>query len=147
MKTTSFELSKKIKELGFIRESDHTFIQQLGIKAISKESLSLLTQLETETASPYFKAPKDLYINAYTLDEILEMLPVYVHVICNCDCDCDSHNELHMGISVHNGIRGLYIGYGDKVSFDNKNPAEAAGQLLVWCIENGYVVTEENNEK
>lgn len=84
----------------------------------------------------------------FTLDEILEMLPANIMTQTPCgkpgvvsyvltliksnfycisyDCmggceECPCKSELEL------------------ITFSNKNPAEPAGELLAWCIENGHV--------
>jgi hypothetical protein len=121
MKTTSFELSKKLKEVG---------VKQFG-------------------ASSYHVDTKNhCDIACFTLDEILEMLP---GIVTDGECNYWKLN-LDKGTDHHSGNDGYVFSYGgitksDLKEFIHPNPAEAAGQLLLWCIENGYVEVGENEEK
>jgi hypothetical protein len=124
MKTTSYELSKKLKKLGLHQDSYFYWINEN--KKIYYEGLD------------YEKNP----IAAFTLDEILEMLPHYI-ARYNLHMRC-TNQRYEIGYFDINDIWLNLLIY----KFD-KNPAEAAGQLLVWCIEHGYVKPEligESNE-
>jgi hypothetical protein len=104
---------------------------------------------ETKILIPLFEMPHKKYTDykfiavAYTLDEILDMLP-------------DSISKYHLYIDKNDEEydinyaqwHSIDIGYVDLASIQNNtNPAEAAGQLLAWCIEHGYVKPEKLNQK
>lgn len=142
MQTTSPELSKKLEELG-INQKSH-FWWCFGVSNCSKTAY-IATENEIMasdglTCKPQFKA--------YTLDEILEMLPSTINY---------EHEKICLIVD-KNHVLDLYVfGYDYKYNpyyidrmvcnFRNKNPAEAAGQLLVWCIENGHVKIGDHDVK
>ena len=139
MKTIEFETAKKLKEL--------------GITPILKYQMTWYKIGETRVLSETFN---QLNCNkgyiligaALTLDEILDMLPVrietnYAYYFVNLDkypdkdkiisyCICYVRNNLLDDKSVLK-------------EFTHANLAEAAGQLLIWCIENGHVKIEDIN--
>ena len=128
MQTTSSELSKKLKELGLKKEGFGFYKNDETILRFFNRDYSLSNKI-TE---------------AYTLDEVLAMLP---SILTN-------HEHKFVLLSFNKGSEKYVWFYSgsegytdDLIEFIHKNPAEAAGQLLVWCIEQGYVKVEEiNNE-
>jgi len=99
------------------------------MKTISAEIYSELTKLGLKN------------VKAFTLDEMLELLPFTIGMC---------------GLVVEKTITSEYVcGYFNALTvfaslsfihkIKSKNPAEAAGKLLVWCIENGHVKVEDLN--
>jgi hypothetical protein len=81
----------------------------------------------------------DNKVSAFTLDEILKLLlptikTEYAYYFLNVRKGEDSLYGVYYGV---------YYGLSDDcfalVQFWDKNPAQAAGLLLKWCIENGHV--------
>jgi len=119
MKTISYELAEKLNKLGVKRHSCIGF-------------------------------PKE-DIHVYTLDEILKMLPAnikekticgkpgtvpYVLSLIKSNFYCASYDCL-------GGCENCNISELACITFSNKeNAAEAAGELLAWCIEKGHVKPE-----
>lgn len=73
----------------------------------------------------------------WSLDEVLERLP---HAIKRADtyyslCFSKCATE-------YKGYR-MYYHLIITSQFTDKNPAEAAAKLLIWCIENNYVTKEQ----
>jgi len=131
MKTTSFELSKKITNL------------------IGEKKTSILGYIdEDEELYPHkFDCKNGEGYRPYTLDELLEMLP------------CEFSNTNYV-LSISGKLPESYYEIGYYLEEDgslsllkkdclhivlHKNPAEAAGQLLCWCVENGYVEVDKIN--
>jgi hypothetical protein len=80
----------------------------------------------------------DNKISAFTFDEILKKLPPAVFdkreaEMCGLFFDVDVED----GHCVYYGAPLLEIAASP--FFKHKNPAQAAGWLLKWCIENGHV--------
>lgn len=164
MKITSFELSKKLKELGIKQASS---IKWLILTTYKRPQLFVHYQKITTILNVYYEYMfeksklKEEYA-AFTLDEILEMLPVYLkgHP-CATIPEATADYELKFRKENNYILKGYSITYEtwrcsecNYISTCNKhvkvpryecenNPAEAAGQLLVWCIENGHVKLEE----
>lgn len=127
MQTTSFELSEKLKKKKVPQNGTFEHVNQ---NYMPKESeLNYEFRLKHPDNLFYSTA---IFADAFTLDEILEMLPSAI--------------EAFYDLWFHKSMDHTYwLGYRkslDDALFltDNyQNPAEAAGQLLLWCIENGYV--------
>jgi hypothetical protein len=135
MQTTSFELSKKLDKFKIHHKS--YFWWCFGISNCPKTAY-IATENEIMNADGLTCKPK---YKAYTLDEILEMLP---------DCIMKEPKEYRLFMisyiqkSTSKKIYRFVYNIIDDIlrtanHFDHKNPAEAAGQLLLWCVENGYV--------
>lgn len=83
-------------------------------------------------------------VKAFTLDEMLELLPftigmcgLVIEKTLTSEYVCGYFNALTVFASLH---------FVHKVT--SRNPAEAAGNMLIWCIKNGHVKVEDlNNEK
>jgi hypothetical protein len=150
MKTIEFETAKKLDELGvkknayfvwFIDNYNWENEQTLGIIDIYNEAIFDM-DLNPDTIVPRTEIKG--YYPAYTLDEILEMLPRRIK-------DNYGYCFLIIGKIDDQGIGLSYsripVADGHIIEFRGKNPAEAAAQLLIWCIENNYITKEEiNNE-
>ena len=82
-------------------------------------------------------------VKAFTLDEMLELLPftigmcgLVIEKTLTSEYVCGYFNALTVFASLN---------FVHKIT--SKNPAEAAGQMLIWCIKKGYVKVEDlNNE-
>lgn len=75
------------------------------------------------------------YVPAYTLQDILELLPSYVNwnrlfIIFN-GCECIFQYALYESDPI--------------CSFFNEETIDAAYEMLCWCIENRYLKTEKEN--
>ena len=131
MQTTSYKLSKKLQKLGVKQES--YFYWQLD-----KEQQALITAKEMNISYTDTLIKNEIF-SAFTLDEILEMLPSILYGIYSEEIIKHAHFDLSL-IKGSSGYQFLYINKNFILEeFTNPNPAEAAGQLLAWCIENGYV--------
>jgi hypothetical protein len=140
MQVTSLELSKKLEELGITKHSTFkygVFFEDNIILSANIIEKKLYSNLEAYSL-------KEVY-PAYSLDEILELLP---NIIFDGKESPKTPYELYM--RKWQEIEGCGFGFSYVyfqscfkseifIGFHDKNPAEAAGQLLVWCIENGYV--------
>jgi hypothetical protein len=136
MQVISFELSKKLEELGITRHS--RFKYGVCFEDDTILSANIIDKKLYNNSVVY--SLKEVY-PAYSLDEILELLPFSID---NRKIS-DNYYFLLMGKRPENKVITYVCGY-DDIQTDtclhsvlNQNPAEAAGQLLVWCIENGYV--------
>jgi len=102
------------------------------MKTISAEIYSELTEL-------------GLKADVYTLDEILDMLPIEISPSYHLEFFRVKRGDLGHYKPVYN----LHYYRADflypLVDFESTNPAEAAGQLLIWCIKNGHVKVEDLN--
>ena len=80
-----------------------------------------------------------IYIPTYTLQDVLDALPEYIY---------DSTEQYLLEINMFfKYIR--YSRFNDvltKRNFDRTPIIDAAYELLVWAIENGYVETKKRNE-
>jgi len=149
MQTTSFELSKELdKKISIASDFKKSYFFWVispefdgEAKLLPKTNIKSLMELGCKLT---------LY-PAYTLDEILEMLPDELeddHVACSGNLKKFRRSFLFRK-EIFRGEKGFfkieYIPYQFDVerplpiTFINKNPAEAAGQLLAWCIENGHI--------
>jgi len=90
-----------------------------------------------------------LKANAYTLDEILSMLPKSIkfhHFIRRKSKEfATCYLNLNYGIDEDKCRVGLRDGADILIEFIYENPADAAGRLLAWCIKNGHVKVEDLN--
>jgi hypothetical protein len=149
METIEFETAKKFKELGldakyyfvwFIDNYTENSEPALGIIDIYNEQIFDL-DLNPDTVVQRLDVKE--YYPAYTLDEILAMLPRNIK---------DSYSGCFLVIGKIDN-QGICLSYsripitdGYIIEFTNKNPAEAAAQLLIWCIEEGHVKVEDLND-
>ena len=143
MKTIELETAKKLKELGLKNKSFSFWRLRNG----GEEKGYKITH-DTINAN-YLKNNKDILYMAYTLDEILEMLPAEI-ITCRNEYElilgkdvCD--NEPAVSYTRFEADDDYSCMWKHLAGFGNKNPAEAAGQLLIWCIENGHVKIEDIN--
>lgn len=152
METTSPELSNKLIKLGITRKEQSTneyLWWCFGVKGdFDTAFLELTSNLEgschlyTETKCP-----------AFTLDELLEMLPYKIEQKIEWFLSLDKTISDRYKIAYFAGFdyrdfdarEDAILGDGNAFAV-HENPAEAAGQLLVWCIENGYVVTNKEGK-
>lgn len=141
MKTTSIELARTLSKLG-VRKVSY-------MKHLEGE---ILRELLPEFTAP--PEPNMRIIAAYTLDEILEMLPANIDEKTLCGKEgtvqyvltLTKSNSYYFSYDCLGGCEYCDPFEGERacITFANKdNPAEAAGELLVWCIENGHVKPEE----
>jgi hypothetical protein len=161
MKTTSYETSKKLKELGVHQFTANYWVKSNEIEPILLNKHNRVAefdglQLNINSTADYiaFFVPDydDKFFEieekyaAYTLDEILEILPAKIHDCCYLElCKTNGTPPAYSFGLYYRDLNDNDIFYGSLCI--NPNPAEAAGQLLVWCIKNGYVNPEELNQK
>jgi hypothetical protein len=123
MQTISCELAKRLDKLGVKRNS--SFLHGIDGDILSKRTMCSINK--------YFSATPDNLYPAYTLDEVLEMLPESIE------------DEFALEVDKNSKIYYFYyLNPLDKTAiYFDTNPAEAAGYLLVWCIESGHVKAED----
>jgi len=145
MKTISSELSKELEELGVKQDSycvwffEHENNLEKEPYLIPKISLPDIIDDNTEIYA------------AFTLDEILDMLPLrleiqidndslpltnYLNISKWGDSDYYTFTYNHRTYNLNLCMTDVYN--------DSKNSTEAAGRLLKWCIENNYIVTDSS---
>jgi hypothetical protein len=140
MKTISYELSNKLNKL---RVRKRSYMVYLTGAHVEPELLPIYVNPQL---------PDTEVVNAYTLDEIIVMLPTIIALdnkeYWNYNYKCaprlnTTPDKRDVYVSEYNLIKELGITANELCSFLSLNPAEAAGKLLVWCIENGHVKPEE----
>jgi len=131
MKTIEFETAKKLSNLRVGKAGYFWWYY----KGNEEKSYDIVPDRIIAHVDPYLWNRK---CYAYTLDEILAMLPTDVRLY-HLD-DSRKYRDYEFCLYALNGG-----GVTSLKSTVNKNPAEAAGQLLIWCIENGYVKVEDSN--
>lgn len=141
MQTIEEKTSKKLKKLSLKRES---YFWWRNLESDEKPILVIDTDFNSRIITMhkygYSQELKLEYINqhypAYTLDEILAMLPAQLQT-----------GQASLLTVYKRKTDGFYsMNYPAIIKFAHKNPAEAAAQLLIWCIEQGYVKVEEVND-
>jgi len=105
------------------------------MKTISVEIYNELTELGLKN------------MKAFTLDEILDMLPVEI----SPSYHLEFFRVKGEGRGHYKPVYNMHYYRADflqpLVDFESTNPLEAAGKLLIWCIKNGHVKVEDlNNE-
>lgn len=140
MQTISVELAKKLKEMELIRPAFFSWVHNYfpGSKIYGQFVLTYLADPAHTATYP-----------AYSLDEILEYLPKCIPIKHKVDCFFRLHLLEEWGVRKEYYIEYYQPSYeGDVVMITrrNKNAAEAAGELLLWCIENGYIKTEKEEK-
>lgn len=133
MKTTNFEISKKLKEAGFEAEADYNFIERNNQKAflINIKELSGI-EIMNEIG---------VFIKSYDLETIIDALPAFI-----------DHNNITYALWLWNNGIGYYPNY-DKYSGegvynmengiyefgDDKSLADTAGRMWLLLKEKGVV--------
>jgi hypothetical protein len=115
MQVTSLELSKRLKEREYEGEHDYRWIF-----VFSKDWELFYKRDVNETAW-------ESGIPAYQFHEIWAALPVEAgkyHKIL------EPHRIAYYGDDRVGTLKGIIV---------DKSPTEAAGKMLEWCIDNGYV--------
>jgi hypothetical protein len=164
METISFELAKRLDKLGVKQKNEQEAIQNNNLSWLKYKHLEkpLLVHNATYFSLEIDEIPNSiLYGNleerytAYTLDEILEILPALIRTPNHKEWD-----ELTPALQLYVERYRPWAIFKDPVSntfkacygadtlvrvaeIENKTAAEAAGQLLAWCIENNYIKPEE----
>jgi hypothetical protein len=169
MPTISYELAKRLYELGVKKQSSYMHLSTPSYYKSGNQNATTFVQTEFylyyDGEKVYDLDPQDINFfgnsgfggayAAYTLDEVLEMLPK--NIISTCDNRRESHGEINYLLNLTTldkytydvgyyciGCLSVDIGSGcGLMASSNTNPAEAAGELLAWCIENGHVKAEE----
>ena len=121
-------------------------LQELGID-ITSASMALCKYDEDAEYKRVLPKDEDVferclvgqYVPAYTLQDVLELLPSSVNwnrlLITFNGCECIFQYAIYEGDPI--------------VTFHNEEMIDAAYDMLCWCIENRYVMTEneEGNAK
>lgn len=129
MKKTNFEVSKKLKEIGFNVETEyywHDINGKTELHHVAREGLG--------------------DYKSYDLETLLEALPKYV--ARNSDT-CGEKNSLQVCVAskqiYYEDNLGIYKGYRDlkqlffTTTIDNESLADTAGRLLIKLFEAGIV--------
>ena len=134
----------KSKQVLSIEQMQH--LQELGLEL--KPSLVHYYNVISEDNGKWYLSltigdildgsPRHRYIPAYTLQDILDLLP-YKTVA----------SYLHIGRKSFSGDILFYVEYsnfgGYAVShFRSESLIEAAYEMLCWCVDNGHVETDKN---
>ena len=137
MLTISYELAEKLENLGFRKFAR---FEWLHLNYEDKESIKLV---ETGGGYHLFSSTVANYA-AYTLDEILKILPFEITI---------DEKQFCLRMQKENNVRCYYDFYYAYVlertptgiateeigSQENDNPTECAGELLLWCLEYGHI--------
>ena len=114
MKTTSLELSKKLKEAGAKQDSELVFHKG------EEESDHAFWVSDRVT---YGNRPGEICYGTFDCHELLEGLPDTTHVAkCGDRYEADAMD--------------VFVPL--KMSTDATTPAEALGKLKLWCLQNGH---------
>lgn len=162
MKTTEFELSKRFDELG-LRKKTYLYwvVDPSGEEPIlcsyyddfPEPSLMPACVLGKKDGEYFLSTARVPYesINeavkikkkyrVYTLNEILEMLPASI-----TKEDYTGYLVLTFSEQDNEFPRMYTCEFDSLTGASHKNPAEAAGLLLEWCIKEGYVKVDELND-
>lgn len=166
MQTIKFETAKKLQDLNVKKKGYFSYVEYFFY---SDTHIIIMPTSDKLTVGLSFKAL------AYTLDEILKMLPIFIYTRYD---ECNKIVSVHApNIKVNFEVYRAYLEFTkcsedediecldnesiayrmnytdiDELNLQNnfpefihENPAEAAGQLLIWCIENGCIKVEELN--
>jgi hypothetical protein len=99
----------------------------------------------------------------WSLDEVLDRLPATLiskipfltlpmeftnaaPIFPECDLEFYKLKDTYV-ITYHPRIGGELSENEADYFIRHENPAEAAAQLLIWCVENGYVTTEKRSNE
>jgi len=133
MKTTDYNTSVKLKELGFKAEhSTGHIINEADEELIKKHGISIVSE----------------FYPAYDLETILDALPNYIYssvIVSDYNFEKDIHNKFWLRI--YNKDRISYENQNDVIYFqeyfkENESLATTAGRLLVKLIEEGLIKLE-----
>jgi len=116
---TSLPLSKRLKEAGVEQESEFYWVNVKGDCWCHSEGWELLSYDKYSNVGCKSEA-----VSAFLTSELLEKLP-------------RENNEL--GILQITWIYPDWRIENNKTVFRNKSLTEAAGEMLLWVIENGYL--------
>lgn len=140
MKTLSLELAKELQEAcknKGVQLPESYFSYAFWIPG---QTTTLRCTWQTESSN------WKLVAYAYTLDELLLILPRYCRYNTGNDISeltlkkrHDYHDDVWFcGYLVDKAYSDLEQSYWSFCLFD-PNPANAAGKLLIWCIQEGYL--------
>ena len=133
-----FEYAEKLKELGVKRDTNFSYFMEY--KGDNKFNPKLWLSKDILIYKIKTMCVNDTY-SAFTTDELLEMLPKKI-----------IKKFLRHTLDIHkldNNTGGFIVFYtnmsrGFMISFTDYKLSNALAQLLIWCIENGFV--EVKNE-
>lgn len=139
MKTTSYEISKKLKEIGFKVESDYLWFEEgqairVGdwinpINKIERHNKEKITYLSNNHRSCF----------AYDLETILEALPSIIQDIARPVYCLEMDNNMSFGYVYRPIDDDINFKYKIDVRRDDKSLADTAARLLILLHEKGLV--------
>lgn len=131
MKTLSLELAKKLQEA--CKNKGVQLPESYFSYAFWIPGQTTTIRCTWQTESSNWK----LVAYAYTLDELLEILPATIQA------DNEEHTVYFKSVIWGLNPDQWYVGYIylDEYYkwFADTNPCDAAGKLLIWCIQEGYL--------
>lgn len=132
---TSLELSKKLAEAGFEQEDGIAYWVMYSTEEGGNGNYFLLSAKEYNFSQYKYIFP----IRSFVFNELWELLPRKIEK-CLLRLGKYKHGEMFIDYEFHT-IKGdtEILGGKNRPSIYSGIPQEAAGKLLLWCIENGYV--------
>ena len=129
---TSLKISQRLKELGLPQDSKFYWIKEkvaseyqligMGIYEVAEQYGDISVSFEDETEDD---------ASAYLATELLEWLPYSIE-----------YEDVIYRLAIHKNKTDYHAFYGANVSLHtefNSTLPNVLGELLIWCVEEGYV--------
>ncbi len=137
----SFELTKKLKELGVKQEGFFWYIKHEGKDFRPHVSIGMphftyedkVNGLVYET--PIWEISTWEFYPAFTVAELLELMPL----VNGCPLQLLKGAKLGEGITYCARYDNLQMHYGTLETLTDENPANALAKMLVYLIEEGHI--------
>lgn len=124
---TSYELSKSLHELGFKGEHKNVYVTN----SVWKRDQEIKT-LESIRHLPYY----EVLFPAYTFSELWAVLPLLLENYFMLGMGKEWDTKTNIQYIDREGDCHTTLGGAE---FSHESPAEAAGLMVAWLIENGYL--------
>lgn len=142
MQTICPKLSKLLKEQGIEQDSYFYHSEEYANYQTREEAVFLRTNEEMK-----YRHHFDCY-SAFTLTELLKTLPKNITTQTK-SCKYIVYKLVIFAENEYYKISYCRLFHKQQIilmEFINENPADAAGELLIWCIKKGHVNTQINAE-
>lgn len=132
MKTTSFEISKKLRDLGIHLDTNFSWIKMDH----AENGGTMIWEIHYEDNVNGIEYPNEYHIEAYTLEDILEVLPKHL--------SSEGYSE-SLIVEVKYNLIGYEMIWNEGRK-ENETLATTAARLLIKLLEDKIITIEEVNK-